>query len=294
MEELPKGAGLDGVQPDTLAKRLAQGPLPLGFALQCATDVATSLRTLHEEGRMHGSVNANCVLVTNAGARLLPPNGHARYTVPGADVSAFGALLHEMLTGAKPSPRAPLALPAMTSRNTEKGIEIAATRLASKCLRSTSNSALEMPKVLTEVRLLSVQARMRDKPATGAPLAPLAPMARSKPSPALAKKSDRPIAPKPKGSNAQRSFTTDRPDSFLTSKEKDEDAVDPASKGSKCPSCGAAFVYPSRPRTWFETMLAAWGGRFLRCHRCLRRYVVVLGRFNFSRGALKAKRQSIM
>jgi hypothetical protein len=254
---------LDGVLTETLAKRLCHGPLTLRYALHYATDVADSLRTLHEEGFMHGSVSASSVMVTKTGAQLLPPNGHARYTVPGADVSAFGSLLHEMLTGSKLSPRSAPPLPAITSRDTEKGIQIAATRLASKCLRSTANSASEMQKVLTEVRLLSLQARIRDKPV------------RAPECPALLIETPHPqTCCTPGGERAPRIFTPIPAESFLAAKATDP--ADPRQGGAECPVCGVPHVYLSRPRTWFETLLATWGSQPLRCHRCRHRYVVIL------------------
>jgi hypothetical protein len=205
-------------------------------------------------------VTASSVLVTDTGAQLLPPNGHARYTVPGADVSAFGSLLHEMLMGSKLSPRSAPPSPAITSRDTEKGIQIAATRLASKCLRSTANSALEMQKVLTEVRLLSLQARIRDKPVSAPERFPL-----------LIETSQPPIYCAPEG-GMQRIFTSIPAESFMAAKA----IADPLRSGAECPVCGVPHVYLSRPRTWFETLLSTWGSQPLRCHRCLHRYVVIL------------------
>jgi hypothetical protein len=268
------------IQPETLANRLSQGALPLGYALRYATDVASSLRDLHEEGRLHGSVNADSVVVTGTGAQLLPPNGHARYTVAGADVSAFGALLYEMVTGAKPSPRTTPPLPPIASRNTPKGLEAAATRLASKCLRSTSNSFTEMQKVLTEVRLLGLQSRIQPTPAAVEPFR--APAAWVRPAEALT------AAPQPASIPEMRGvapllFTPIPPEGFLAVKEAG--TVDPRPSEINCPICGVRYVYPSRTTTWFEALLGAWRMPTLRCHRCLHRYIVVFGRFKFSKGS---------
>jgi hypothetical protein len=288
LEGLPNNARLDAVQPETLARRMTSGPLPLGYALQCATDIAHSLRALHGEGLMHGSVDASSVIVTSAGAQLLPPNGLTRYTAPGTDVSAFGALLYEMLTGSKPSTRSAQPLPPIASRNTEEGIRIAATRLASKCLQSTSNTFSEMQKVLTEVRLLSLQTRIRVKPACLPPVAAIPERTRHT---AFTAKPSQPTYVPPEGLVVHRIFTAVPADGFMGSSGIDyEDALP---TGVKCPVCGVAYVYPSRPRNWFETMLSGWGSPTLRCHRCLYRYVIVMGRFKFAKGSpLKANRKS--
>jgi len=270
-----------------LARRLSHGALPLGYALRCATDVASSLRDLHEEGRLHGSVNADSVVVTETGARLLPPNGQARYAVAGADISGFGGLLYEMVTGAKPSPRATPPLPALTSRNTPKGLQIAATRLASKCLRSTSNSFTEMQKVLTEVRLLGLQSGIRQK----------APAFRPWRAPAVwERRALPPTVPRQPASGPQRRGVTSRlftpvpPAGFMA--VKDVDTVEPPTSEINCPVCGVPYVHPSRSSTWFEALLGAWRMPTLRCHRCLHRYIVIFGRFKFSKGSPTNRRSS--
>jgi hypothetical protein len=282
LEDSFTNAELDGclLEPETLAARLSRGALPLGYALRCAADIAGSLRDLHEEGRLHGSVNAQSVVVTKTGVQLLPANGNAGHTVAGADVSAFGALLYEMVTGAKPSPRTTPPLPAVTSRNNPEGLRIAATRLASKCLRSTSNSFTEMQKVLTEVRLLGLQSRIQPTPAAAEPgMAPAA----------TARRAAAPIAPPQPGYSPQTQgpasplYTPIPAESFMA--VKDADTVDPAPSYVMCPACGVPYVYPSRSKTWFEALLGAWRIPTLRCHRCLHRYVVIFGRFKFAKGS---------
>jgi hypothetical protein len=284
LEDSPTNVEL-GVQPETLANRLSHGALPLGYALRCATDIASNLRDLHEEGRLHGSVSANSVVVTESGARLLPPNGQARYAVAGADVSAFGALLYEMVTGAKPSPRATPPLPAITSRNTPKGLQLAATRLASKCLRSTSNSLGEMQNVLTEVRLLGLQSSIWQKPPAFQPLRAPAVWERR----ALA-----PAVPQQPASSPRRcgatSFTPVPREGFMA--VKDDDTMEPPTSEINCPVCGVPYVHPSRSSTWFEALLGAWRMPTLRCHRCLHRYVVIFGRFKFSKLSPPNRRSS--
>lgn len=281
MEDSLTDAGLDGLaQLETLAKRLSQGALPLGYALRCATDIAGSLRDLHAEGRLHGSVNAQSVVVTNTGARLLPPHDCALYTVAGADVAAFGALLYEMVTGVEPSPGATPPFPEVASRNTPKGLRIAATRLASKCLRSTSNSFAEMQKVLTEVRLLGLQSEIRQNPAAFQPLRAPAALERR----ALARTASRQPASRPQRRGAaSRLFTPVPAEGFMA--VKDVDTVEPPASQINCPVCGVPYVHPSRPGTCFEALLGAWRMPTLRCHRCLYRYIVIFGRFKFFKAA---------
>jgi hypothetical protein len=264
LEDPRQNAGLDSVQTETLARRLARGALPLSYALQCAADIANSLRGMHEEGRLHGSVDARSVIVTGAGAQLIPPHGQARNISAGADVRAFGTLFQEMLTGS-------------IARNPENGIKTAAARLASKCLRSTSNSASEMQEALAEVRHLIAHARIHEKASADAV------MEAPKPEihilfPAI---SQPPTYVPPARGVAPPIFTPVPAGEFMAG--KNAGSVDPPPSGVKCPGCGAPYVYPSRTRTWFEVLLAAWGSPTLRCHRCLYRYVVILRRFTFAK-----------
>ena|GEM_PF-5515738 len=292
-DSLTNSASVGLVQPETLARRLSQGALPLGYALRCATDIAASLRDLHEEGRLHGSVNAQSVVVTNTGARLLPPHDRARYTAAGAEVAAFGALLYEMVAGAKPSPRATPPFPAVASRNTPKGLRLAATRLASKCLRSTSDSFTEMQKVLTEVRLLGLQSEIRQSPAAFQPLRAWGGLERRALAPAGPR---RPASGTQRRGAPARLFTPIAPEGFMAvgfMAVKDVDTVGPPVSEINCPVCGVPYVHPSRASTWFEALLGAWRMPTLRCHRCLYRYVVIFGRFKFFKGSPANRSSSV-
>ncbi len=130
----------DHVEGETLAARLARGPLPLDEALSVAIAIADSLDRAHRHGIVHGGLNPATVMLTASGpmlfdfglARLtadetpLPsgsmattrtsisaltavPTAAAPYVAPEqfgggpvdarADIFAFGAVLHEMITG---------------------------------------------------------------------------------------------------------------------------------------------------------------------------------------------------
>jgi hypothetical protein len=249
---------------ETLATRMARGPLPLGFALRCATDVASNLRELHETGRAHGSVDPKYILLGAQGALLLAPNGHAQHAVSVADVSAFGALLYEMVTGIRPSDRLLPGLPPPTPRAGPSGLRIAATRLASRCLYTLADGAGDMQKVVTEVRLLSVLARQTDVPPEGTAV------------PGFPGTDMDLVAPRePKDVAATAPMTLE---SFLRA----PGIPHPLPSGVQCPRCKGRYVYPSRPRSSFEQTLLRWERPLLRCHRCLHRYFV-FGRFHIAK-----------
>lgn len=89
------------VEGETLAARLARGPLPLNEALRYATDIASALDKAHRAGILHRDLKpANVMLATSAGrdssaklldfglAKLLPPAGIATSeTVPATGTS---------------------------------------------------------------------------------------------------------------------------------------------------------------------------------------------------------------
>ena len=126
---------------ETLADRIAKGPLPLKEALTVAAQIADALDTAHRAGIVHRDLKPGNVMLTRSGAKLLdfglatargvaagaglsmlpttPPNLTAQGTILGtfqymspeqlegkeadarSDIFAFGAVLYEILTGKK-------------------------------------------------------------------------------------------------------------------------------------------------------------------------------------------------
>ncbi|HEU5163646.1 MAG TPA: protein kinase, partial [Thermoanaerobaculia bacterium] len=126
---------------ETLAERLARGPLPLEQALRCAIEIASALEKAHKQGIVHRDLKPANVMLTKSGAKLLDfglariaegAPGHAmegstqhmplteegtilgtvQYMAPEqlegrdadarTDIFALGALLYEMVTGRRP------------------------------------------------------------------------------------------------------------------------------------------------------------------------------------------------
>ena len=86
-----------------LAEILAQqGALALDVCLRYSTDIATELRSMHQDGRAHGAVQPAHVALRASGATLLAANRRG-YADPLADLIGFGAVLYAMLTGKEAS-----------------------------------------------------------------------------------------------------------------------------------------------------------------------------------------------
>ena len=150
----------------SLAARMAEGPLPLAAVLGYAGDVAKELGELHHSGAAHGEVAPVAIRLNERGALLLPSHGRARAANPREDVSAFGALLSEMLAG---------------NGGTGGAIREATSRLAAGCLAS-GDVAPDLCRLAVQLRVLRVLARFREEPPVSASPQPAA-TAESKPSP---------------------------------------------------------------------------------------------------------------
>ncbi|HEX3876918.1 MAG TPA: hypothetical protein VHW24_08030 [Bryobacteraceae bacterium] len=264
----------------------------MSYALQCAADIANTLSEMHEQGRMHGAVGADSILLTATGAELVAPRGRPRYAEMAAEVAAFGSVLFEMMAGSRLTTGVDSPAAAAKARTGEDTIHAAVSRLASKCIRTTSNTRDEMQRVWTDLRYLALQAKVFEMEAQPAarPAPPQAYASPPKPTP--------PVTPPPQTGNAAAStvgprrrviaststvFTPLEAKGFLATDPADSN--DPIPSGVRCPKCGLPYVYPSRPRSWLETLLAAWNSPPMRCHRCLHRFVTILGRFHFEKGS---------
>jgi hypothetical protein len=256
-----------------LAERLREGPLPLSTALECLTDVAQSLRTLHAAGRWHGQIGAQSVEIEGERYTLTFPPRACGWPIDfSEDVKALGALMFEVVTGARPVPGAPLpAVPRVVAMGSDPVvIRAAALRIATRCL-NVPRSGQTIGKTAVELRMLSMLARQtqrRGKRLTremGGAQAGTAPVRVG----ALAVDGAR------KGSENEPAG-----DWFP--------AEPPELPGYRhCPVCDSSDVHRSTPCTGRERF-AAVGLRIplYRCHRCYHRWFLFL----FLRVACRVRR----
>lgn len=132
---------MEYIDGETLASRLARGPLPLQEALEVAMQIADALDKAHRQGVTHRDLKPGNIMLTKSGSKLLDfglakqgqaaaalsqsaaPTGRAPLTAEGTilgtlqymapeqlegkeadprtDIFSFGATLYEMLTGRK-------------------------------------------------------------------------------------------------------------------------------------------------------------------------------------------------
>jgi hypothetical protein len=272
-----------------LSELLAQqGPLALDSCLRYATEIATALRELHQDGRSHGSVDPEHVLVRSSGITLVPFDRRG-YPDPLADLVGYGAVLYAMLTGKKPSGDELRLVPAKPALlKGPSAVRAAATRLAERCLTAERETAPDLQKILTEVRLLNVMAKQLGADPAGIHVpAPPPPVTFPPPQPlAVYAGNAAPVINPPRGES--KSPLTDPPATPLDpAKPGDHSPQTKRARGSHsrpvlkdiaCPKCKGFHVRLSRPRTGFERFLNLLGMGVHRCHRCFYRYIPMFGR----------------
>jgi hypothetical protein len=280
-----------------LADLLADGPLPLETALRHATEIALALREMHQDGRAHGSVEPRNVYIRTGGAILVNPERRG-YTDPLDDLAGFGIVLYAMLTGKPPAEELRLVPAKPPVMKGPAAVRSAATRLAERCLTAERETAPDLQKVLTEVRLLHVMSKQfqPDAPNLFAVPPPLPPPSftptqslevfAGKAPPIINPPAVAPIAahgeataPEPAADPAEGPAQAAKPgeNSPPTVRARSSHSR-PVLKDVMCPKCKGYHVRLSRPRTRFERILNLCGIGIHRCHRCFYRYIPVLGR----------------
>lgn len=267
------------------------GPMPLEAALRHATEIATALREMHLDGRAHGAVEPQNIFLKSGEAILVTPERRG-YPDPLDDLTGFGVVLYAMLTGRAPATEELRLVPGKPPVvKGQAAVRSAATRLAERCLTAERDTAPEMQKILTEVRLLHLMSKQfqPDTPTLFA-VPPPAPVSfpPSQPLEVFAGKAPPVINPPtvmPTYTPASSLLDTQPPPPPEKPGEHAPATVRarrshsrPILKDEMCPKCKGYHVRLSRPRTRFERFLNLLGIGVHRCHRCFYRYIPLLGR----------------
>jgi hypothetical protein len=161
----------------TLNQRLQEGRIPVSEGLRYAALLAEALRKMHDEGRPHGAITTESILLTTNGLDLLPPApGIAAltpYTAPEvalehrpadarSDVFSFGVVVYEILTGRRAfegDTEASLVASLCSSPAPASG-SAAVDRLVGGCLAKDPAARWQrMQKIQLELKLLTAAAR---------------------------------------------------------------------------------------------------------------------------------------
>jgi hypothetical protein len=261
--------------------------MSLATALQCANEIATSLREIHGQGRAHGSLTAANITMTERGAELRPARSREPADIE-RDIRAFGALLFQMLTGSLPPAGEMPVLPrAAGPRTGLAGLRASALQIAGNCYAGSIQPTMQQ--VLTELRLLTVLLKMKDtgdapaaKAAAPFLVAPAPPAPQrdeaapeAEAAPGVSPEPHPLPAPEFQAEAAASPVVPLGPASFGQPSEKPP--ADIAPRGGPCPKCDSATVYVSHPRSGFENYLVRLKVPLCRCHSCYHRYVVFSG-----------------
>ena len=244
---------------------------------------------MHLDGRAHGSVDPAHAVVRSSGIVLLTAERRG-YTDPLGDLTGFGLVLYAMLTGKKPSGDELRLVPAKPAvMKGPAAVRASAMRLAERCLTAERETAPDMQKVLTEIRLLHVMAKQfSSEPVALQILAPVPPpypppqpleVYAGKAAPIINPPSTLPPAAGDAGEEKPELEAPARPgiNSPQTLRARGSHSR-PVLKDVMCPKCRGFHVRLSRPRTKFERILSLLGIGVHRCHRCFYRYIPFFGR----------------
>lgn len=107
---------------------VARGPLPMPLSLQIAMGVAQSLRSLNEQGEVHGAVRPDSVFVSTGGSVKLTGWLEPTELAPDGrqDVYGLGLVLFVMTTGQEPRPE--ISSPTRLGRFVEDLMPVAPVR----------------------------------------------------------------------------------------------------------------------------------------------------------------------